>query len=332
MKMEKVAIWGNSIPGNSAKSKLDDMEIDRNKGGMELLVSFIKALTLREYHDEKVIIDTFTWKKEIEPGKAKETYEDVPYLTPFPVEGSKKAVIVVPGGGFAYLSSDDDPEGLQAEGDLVAKALNDRGISAFVLWYRLNPYHFPIPFMDLQRAIRYLRFHAKEYGFDPQQISAIGFSAGGFSVAAMLGKQEGRTPFPENYIPDEIDRISDHLNAAALIYPALGLDHNVSMLFVGFPGTDVRNAELRAAHAWDYRLLEQINSRHLPYFICTGTDDHLISVPDTQKYAELLRKEGIPVTYVPVVGADHGFGANPEAMKKYGYWLEKYLDWVQQET
>ena len=113
MKMEKVAIWGNSIPGNSAKSKLDDMEIDRNKGGMELLVSFIKALTLREYHDEKVIIDTFTWKKEIEPGKAKETYEDVPYLTPFPVEGSKKAVIVVPGGGFAYLSSDDDPEGLQ---------------------------------------------------------------------------------------------------------------------------------------------------------------------------------------------------------------------------
>ena len=36
------------------------------------------------------------------------------------------------------------------------------------------PYKAPYMFLDLQRAIRFLRFHAEEYGFDPDQIATVG--------------------------------------------------------------------------------------------------------------------------------------------------------------
>ena len=56
-------------------------------------------------------------------------------LTPFlpdPAKANGAAVIVAPGGGFRWLSMGN-------EGWEVARALNDRGIAAFVLKYRLFP-------------------------------------------------------------------------------------------------------------------------------------------------------------------------------------------------
>src|SRR6478609_10172685 len=54
-----------------------------------------------------------------------------PYL-PDPAKANGTAVIVAPGGGFRWLS-------INNEGWKIAKALNERGIAAFVLKYRLQP-------------------------------------------------------------------------------------------------------------------------------------------------------------------------------------------------
>src|SRR5690242_10809000 len=56
-------------------------------------------------------------------------------LTPFlpdPAKANGAAVIVAPGGGFRILSMGN-------EGWEVARALNERGVAAFVLKYRLLP-------------------------------------------------------------------------------------------------------------------------------------------------------------------------------------------------
>lgn len=137
-----------------------------------------------------------------------------PTLTVFrPAAGKANgtSVIVAPGGGFRVLS-------FQNEGTRVAQYLADRGITAFVLKYRLNPMPStkeeimagmgqmmraaaarpganaapgappPGPVMgviengaiaDGQQAIRYVRGHAAEYAIDPAKIGIIGFSAGG---------------------------------------------------------------------------------------------------------------------------------------------------------
>ena len=152
-------------------------------------------------------IDTLTWLKDIKPGISAETYTDVPAIVPFPVEGSDRAVIIIPGGGYVYTGDITEPN--TAETDLLAKQFNERGISAFVLGYRCNPYKMPIPLLDMQRAVRWLRFHSEDYGFDPDKIALFGGSAGGYQAAGFLNLLQGKNQFPEDYTPDEIDMVKD---------------------------------------------------------------------------------------------------------------------------
>src|SRR5512133_1081315 len=83
------------------------------------------------------------------------------------------AVVICPGGGYGVVAADH-------EGKQVAEWLNSFGVSAFVLQYRLGPrYHHPAPLQDAQRAIRIVRYRAKEWNVDPARIGILGFSAGG---------------------------------------------------------------------------------------------------------------------------------------------------------
>ena len=126
-----------------------------------------------------------------------------PTLTVYPADPSKAtgtAVIVCPGGGFFILAA-------WHEGSDVAQWLNKKGITVFLLKYRLgqsltnNPGQelgenmkktdfaqkitpiIPLCIADGRAAIQYVREHAAEYGINPAQIGIMGFSAGG-TVAA----------------------------------------------------------------------------------------------------------------------------------------------------
>src|SRR5256885_1161712 len=88
------------------------------------------------------------------------------------------AVVVCPGGGYGALALDH-------EGKQVADWLTARGVTAFVLRYRIAlrdkrpvPLH-PAPMLDVQRAIRTVRARAKDYGIRPDRVGVWGFSAGG---------------------------------------------------------------------------------------------------------------------------------------------------------
>src|SRR5690348_15403202 len=83
------------------------------------------------------------------------------------------AVIIFPGGSYGMLASNH-------EGRQVANWFNAMNVTAFVLKYRLGPrYHHPLELEDAQRAMRWVRAHAAQYGFDPNRVGMMGFSAGG---------------------------------------------------------------------------------------------------------------------------------------------------------
>jgi acetyl esterase/lipase len=141
-------------------------------------------------------------------------------LTPFlpdPAKANGAAVIVAPGGGFRILSMGN-------EGWEVAKALNERGVAAFVLKYRLmatapdwaefdrgNPLTAPapasagaaaarspvaLPLEDATAAFRLVRARAKEWNVDASRIGMVGFSAGaGTTMAATLESKENKPAF-----------------------------------------------------------------------------------------------------------------------------------------
>jgi len=312
---KRIEIWDDPA-GNSDNSKLDDMNIKYKANTFLSTLSFANAIVGNKYKDIERTVDTFTYHYEIEGGYESEKYDDQPYLIPYIAEGSDCAVIVVPGGGFGYKAMD----GSTGEGKDVAVTLQENGISAFVLHYRTNPYEYPIPYLDLQRAVRFLRYHAEDYGIDPDKISMIGFSAGGNLIGTFINVIQGTDCFPDEYVPDEIDLVDDGVTAAAMIYPALSFRYNVPMLFCLFDDEDVRNESKRSELLELTDLWRNISSQDVRQFIAYGTKDKMVGLDETLNYIEKAENAGCDIESLAADGADHGFGQE--------HYMEDYLKWL----
>ena len=126
-----------------------------------------------------------------------------PVLLHYPAEKGKAvgtAMIVAPGGGFRALM-------MSYEGVDIARRLNAMGVDAFVLKYRLI-HNGPAPRRparqdaiklagdDGRQAVRLVRERAGEFGFRPDRVGMIGFSAGGMVTSeALFGPAETRPDF-----------------------------------------------------------------------------------------------------------------------------------------
>lgn len=120
---------------------------------------------------------------------------------PDPGKANGTAVIICPGGAFFALS-------IESEGFEVARSLAAKGVTCFVLKYRLvecktddpttelgarmsNLAELAAPVIKLamadgKAAVSYVRKHAKEFGVKPDRIGIMGFSAGGTVTASVL--------------------------------------------------------------------------------------------------------------------------------------------------
>ncbi|WP_336635063.1 alpha/beta hydrolase [Lysinibacillus fusiformis] len=312
----KVEIWGEEIAGNHSGSKLDDMNIKGNPNRLLATFKFIGHIVGEDYQNNEAAIDTFTYVHEIEGGYEKSTYEDEPYLIPYTVSNSDSAVIVIPGGGYGFKEMD----GGTTEGKDIAESLNKAGINAFVLHYRSNPYEWPIPQLDVQRAVRYLRYHANDYGIQPNKIGLIGFSAGGFQTGSFINLIQGEKRLPKNYQLDAIDAVDDQVATAAMIYPALTYRYNVPMLFASFDDQVVRDPEEREELLHKTDLSKHFRTAHIPQFIAYGTKDSAVGVKGPQEYIQSARNADCDVTVIVAEGQNHGF--------KQQYYMREYLEWV----
>lgn len=123
------------------------------------------------------------------------------------------AVIILPGGGHERLVT-------TSEGETIARWLNARGVTAFVLRYRLfreegSPYKLKDARADTERAIRFVRARAGSFGVDPRRVGLLGFSAGGELARMAALSPPVRAPGKG----DAIDRLSARPDFALLIFP-----------------------------------------------------------------------------------------------------------------
>jgi len=104
--------------------------------------------------------------------------EIIPRLVPAS-EATGAGVVVFPGGGYHRLAIDK-------EAVAVADWLNEQGIHAFIVKYRMKEFGAPAPLLGAQQAVRLVRSRSEDWRLHPEKLGVIGFSAGGHVAASLL--------------------------------------------------------------------------------------------------------------------------------------------------
>ncbi|HVF93735.1 MAG TPA: alpha/beta hydrolase, partial [Sphingomonas sp.] len=229
-----------------------------------------------------------------------------------------RGVLVIPGGGYSFVS-------LRGEGIDVARALNARGITCFVLNYRLPAEGWSdranVPLQDAQRALRLIRAEARRYAVDPAKLGVLGFSAGGH-LAASLATLHAT---PVYRAVDAADRQSARPAFAGLMYAVSNVDpgrsHGGSRANLLGP---VPDPALERRYAADRR----ITATTPPLFIVHAEDDATVPVFNSLDMLGAARAAAIPVEAHIFQKGGHGFGARLPRSFPASLWPDLFDRWV----
>lgn len=244
---------------------------------------------------------------------------DKPSLTVFVAPGenaTKTAVVVAPGGGYEHLA-------WAKEGTDFAQWLNVRGVTAFVLRYRLGPkYHYPVELEDAQRAIRWVRAHAAEYGLASDHVGMLGFSAGGHLTATAgthfdVGKAGDA---------DVVERQGSKPDFMVLAYPVITFEapyaHTSSRRYLLGDDPSATLVNLLSDET-------QVTKETPPTFLFSTTDDKTVPVMNSVMFYSALVRAGVPAEMHLFQHGGHGAGlaaANPAL----SVWPDLLAKWMRE--
>jgi acetyl esterase/lipase len=229
------------------------------------------------------------------PGALGTTEKDSPTLTPYlPDNPSGAAMLIIPGGGYGRI--------YEGQAEPFALWLNEQGIAAFVLRYRLGSsgYRYPSQLQDAVEAMRQIREQAAKWKIDPQRIGAMGFSAGGHLVTTLLNRPE------DGVVPgaDTTGRASPRPDLAVVCYPVISMiakphQNSLKNLIGDAPGEEL--------------LIQTSSERQVspglpPVFLWQTNEDKVVSVEHSLLYAAALREHGIPHELHIYQHGKHGTG------------------------
>lgn len=259
-----------------------------------------------------------------------ETLEDMPYynkenpiqristITPYISEEGegKGCVIICPGGGYESLAT-------EKEGTAPAEALNEQGISAFVLKYRTAPYDYQAILSDVCRGVRYVRYHAEDFGINPERIAIMGFSAGGH-LATMNLKHAAE----DEQQLDAIDEMNGQADYGILCYPVITLEgkyaHEGSRdAFLGQENID--NEML----AQKYSAQNDINGEMSPCFLWHCKGDKAVPYQNSQAFYNTMQKAGVNCELKLYENGAHGIGMGKE-YPGANEWFSQCLEWLEE--
>jgi acetyl esterase/lipase len=252
------------------------------------------------------------------PGALGDADTDKPALTVFlPAENpTKTGVVVAPGGGYQHLA-------MEKEGFAVARWLNEHGVAAFVLKYRLGPtYHHPVELGDAQRAIRMVRANAAEYGVAEDHVGMWGFSAGGHLTAT------AGTHFDTGNADatDGIEKKGSRPDFLILAYPVITLAdpsaHSGSRKFLLGDTPDPTLVQSLSAET-------QVTPQTPPTFLFSTTDDKTVPVANSVIFYQALVKAGVPAEMHIFQHGAHGAGLAP-TNPQLSVWPDLLIKWMRE--
>lgn len=240
-----------------------------------------------------------------------------PTITVYLPEKSKAngtAVIICPGGGYAYLVVND-------EGKNIAIELVKKGIAAFVLKYRLPDDRIMQnreigPLQDAQRAIQIVRERAAEWNINTSKVGIMGFSAGGHLASTLS------THYKKAVIENK-SNINLRPDFSILLYPVISFQD--SILHKGSKKALIgENASPEKVKEYSNEMM--VTPDTPPAFIVACSDDHVVPVANSINYYNALHKNNVKAEMHIYEAGGHGFGLHNHSTTDN--WLDRCFNWM----
>jgi acetyl esterase/lipase len=223
------------------------------------------------------------------------------------------AVMICPGGGYGILAASH-------EGSDFAKWFNDRGISAFVLKYRLPnekamTHQHEVPLMDAMQGMKLIRQNAAKWNIDLNKIGVMGFSAGGHLAATLsthynMGEKASNEAKPDFSI---------------LLYPVISLQPSIAH---GGSRDNLLGPEKSEELIKYYSNELQVSDQTPPAFLVHAMDDTGVPVENSIQYYLALKNKKIPAEMHLYPKGGHGYGMRTEGKGSLGNWPAAMEGWL----
>ena len=253
------------------------------------------------------------------PGAHGTTGFDIPTLKPYlpkPELATGAAIIVFPGGAYGVLASH--------EGEGYALWLNEHGVAAFVLKYRLGShgYRHPVMLQDAARALRFIRAKATDWKVDPKRIGVIGSSAGGHLASTLLTHFDAG----DANAADPIERVSSRPDLGILCYPVITMGANTH----GGSKQNLLGRDPSPELTEQLSSEKQVTANTPPCFVWHTWEDGGVKVENSLAFAAALREKGVPFDLHIYQKGGHGMGLGKDAgdPSKHHPWTYDCLYWL----
>jgi alpha-L-fucosidase 2 len=237
--------------------------------------------------------------------------------------GVHPIAIIIHGGGY---HGGDSKSGSEA---YVADFLAPAGYAVFSVNYRLAP-KYPYPYMvdDVQRAVRYIRYHARDWNADPGKIALVGGSAGGY-----LSNMVGLLNSPgDPHAADPVDRVSAKAQAVVSVFAQssfefVPLNADVHRFLDPFIAQKGEKEAIREASPITY-----VSKDDPPFLEILGTQDEYIPMSEATNLQAALHAVRVRCDIIAIPGGKHGTGGwnklpnVPDWERQMTAWLNARLD------
>jgi acetyl esterase/lipase len=225
------------------------------------------------------------------------------------------AIVICPGGAYYRIA-------FEKEGNDIVPWLNDNGITAIILKYRL-PSDSSMKdktigaLQDAQEAIRLVRRNATSWGINPSKIGVMGFSAGGHLASTLA------THFDEK-IYNPIDSISARPDFVILGYPVISMLSEITHMG---SRTNLLGEKPDSALTIKFSNELQVKTNTPPTFIFHSVDDGAVPLANTFNYFTSLRNNNIVVEMHIYPSGGHGYGLAKNGKSERG-WPDACINWL----
>ena len=232
---------------------------------------------------------------------------------------NRKAILVIPGGGYSVVCSD-------REGEPIAQAFIPYGYQAFVLHYTVDKIHpFPTQLIETEKAIKHIKDHAEEYGIDKEQLFVVGFSAGGH-LAACAGVLWKLADIYQ-HVPMEYGY--NKPKGVMLIYPVISPDYH------GFSFNNLLCKEQPTEAELERVAVERhVDGDSAPAFVLHTANDQIVNVKNALCLANAYAEAGVGFELHIYPNGPHGMAlANHITDGGSGQWNDPAIaEWVKKAT